>query len=99
MSKDFVVPADDCALVRPRVSPGSKNTGLEGTCGDGALELRTAAPSVGGRANAEAEHFVARLIDAASSEARVVRGLSVREKTVYVGGESVARGAIPPRVP
>lgn len=91
MSSDFVVPKGDGVLVRLRVSPGAKNTGLQGTYGDEALKLRVAAPPVGGRANAEAERFLAGLVGVALSEARVVRGLSGRDKTVFVGGVSVAR--------
>jgi len=91
VSSDFVVPKDDGVLVRLRVSPGAKNTGLQGTYGGEALKLRVAAPPVGGKANAEAERFLAGLVGAAPAKARVVRGLSARDKTVFVGGVDVAR--------
>lgn len=91
MSSGFVVPEGDGVLVRLRVPPGAKSTRLQGTYGEGTLKLRVAAPPVGGKANAEAERFLAGLVGAASSEARVVRGLSARDKTVFVGGVGAAR--------
>lgn len=91
MSSDFVVPKSGGVLVRLRVSPGAKNTGLQDTYGAEALKLRVAAPPVDGKASAEAERYLAGLVGVASSEARVVRGLSGRDKAVFVGGVSVAR--------
>ena len=91
VSSDFIVPTDAGVLVRLRVSPGAKSTGLQGTYGEEALGLRGAAPPVGGKASAEAERFLAGLVGAAPSEARVVRGLSARDKTVLVGGVDAAR--------
>ena len=52
-----------------------------------------------GRANAEAEPSSAGLVDFASSEARIVRGLSDRDKTVFVGGVAGVRGEISSRLP
>lgn len=88
-------------LVRLRVSPGAKSTGLQGTYGEEALKLKVAAPPVDGKANTEAERFLARLVGAVSSQARVVRGLSARDKTVFVGGVDAvrARQAITSRLP
>jgi uncharacterized protein YggU (UPF0235/DUF167 family) len=56
---------------------------------------------VGGKANAEAERFLAGLVGAAPAEARVVKGLTARDKTVFVGGVDVARarGAISSHLP
>lgn len=84
MTNDPVVPGNDGALLRLRVSPNAKQTGLRGAYGDAALKLRVAAPPAGGKANAEIERYVARLTGA--SGVRIVRGLSARDKTVFVGG-------------
>lgn len=101
MSNGFVVQKDGGVLVRLRVSPGAKSTEFQGAYGDEALKLRVAAPPVGGKANAEVERFLAGLVGAAPSEARVVRGASARDKTVFVGGVSAARAreAISSRLP
>jgi uncharacterized protein len=86
-----VVPKGDDALVRLRVAPNAKTTGLQGPYGDTALKLRVAAPPVDGKANAEVERFVAERMGAAPSRVRVVRGLSGRDKTVFVDGVGVER--------
>ncbi len=101
MSSDFVVPKSGGVLVRLRVSPGAKITELQGTYGAEAPKLRVTAPPVDGRANAEAWRYLADFAGVASSEARVVPGLSGRDKTVFVGGVSVARarGAISSHLP
>ncbi len=91
MTRGPVVPKGDGALVRLRVSPNAKATGLQGPHGDAALKLRVAAPPVDGRANAEVERFVAERTGAAPSRVRVVRGLSGRNKTVFVDGVDVER--------
>jgi uncharacterized protein len=86
-----VVPKGDGALVRLCVSPNAKATGLQEPYGDAVLKLRVAAPPVDGRANAEVERFVAERTGAAPSRVRVVRGLSGRDKTVFVDGVGVER--------
>ena len=91
MTSRPVVPQGDGALVRLRVSPNAKSTGLLGTHGESALKLRVAAPPVDGRANAEVESLVARVTGAAPSRVRVVRGLSGRDKTVFVDGVGAER--------
>lgn len=48
------------------------------------MKLRVAAPPAGGRANAETEEFLARLLGVWRSEVAVVRGASSREKTVLI---------------
>ena len=78
-------------LVRLRVSPGAKSTGLRGAYSGEALKPRGAAPPVGGETNAEVERFMAGLVGTAPSEVRVVRGLSARDKTVFLGGVGAAR--------
>lgn len=99
MSSDFVVPKGGGVLTRLRVPLGAKKTGFQSTYGDEALKPRVAAPPVGGRANVRAERFLADLAGVASSDARVVRGLSARDKAVFVGGVDAARGEISSRLP
>ena len=91
MTSDRVVPGDGGALVRPSVSPNAKGTWLGGPYGDAALKLRVAAPPVGGKAIAEVERFVAEKVGVEFSRVRVVRGLSGRDKTVFVDGIDAAR--------
>lgn len=89
MSRTFVVSSRHGAILNLRVSPGAKRTSLEGAYGEDALKLRVAAPPVEGKANAEAERYVAELLGVASSDVCVVRGASGRNKAVLV------RGAVP----
>lgn len=91
MTSDPIVPKGDGALIRLRASPGARSTGLEGLYGDAALKLRVAAPPVDGKANAEVERFLAETTGAAPSRVRVVRGLSGRDKTVFVEGVGAER--------
>jgi uncharacterized protein len=91
VTSDPIVPKGDGALVRLRVSPGAKSTGLQGLHGDAAPRLKVAAPPVGGKANAEVERFLAQKTGAPSSRVRVVRGLSGRDKTVFVDGVRAER--------
>ncbi len=91
MTSGPVVPKSDGALLKLRVSPDAKSTGLQGPYGDAAIRLRVAAPPVDGRANAGVERFVARMTGAARSMVRGVRGLSGRDKTVSVDGVGADR--------
>ena len=91
MTSEPVVPKDGGALVKLRVSPNAKSTGLQGPYGKAALKLKVAAPPVDGRANAEVERFVARMTGTAPSRVRGVRGLSGRDKTVFVDGVGAER--------
>ena len=91
MTRGPVAPKGDGALVRLRVSPNAKTTEVQGLHGDAALKLRVAAPPVDGRANAEVERLVAERTGAAPSRVRVVRGLSGRDKTVFVDGVGAER--------
>lgn len=91
MTSEPVVPKDGGALVKLRVSPNAKSTGLQGPYGEAALKLKVAAPPVDGRANAEVERFVARMTGTTPSRVRVVRGLSGRDKTVFVDGVGAER--------
>lgn len=69
-----------------RVSPGAGRTSIEGTYGEDALKLRVAAPPVEGKANAEAERYLAGLLGVARSDVGVIRGVSSRNKSVLVRG-------------
>lgn len=76
---------DEGALVRLRVSPNANITGLRGPYGDAALELAVAAPP------AEVDRSLAGKAGSEASRVRVVRGLSGKDKTVFVDGVSAER--------
>ena len=69
-----------------RVSPGAKVSSLKGLYGEDAVKLSVAAPPVDGRANAEAERFLAGVLDVPASSVAVVHGASSRDKSVLVRG-------------
>jgi uncharacterized protein (TIGR00251 family) len=73
-------------LLNLRVSPGAKRTSVEGPYGESAVRLKVAAPPVGGKANAEAERFLAKLFGVPRSDVTVLRGASSRDKTILVRG-------------
>ena len=101
MSNGFLSPTRDGVLIRLRVSPGAGRSQIEGAYGEDALKLRVAAPPVDGRANAEAERFLAETLGLKRSEVSVVRGASGRDKTVLVRGASEGdlREALGDRLP
>jgi uncharacterized protein len=72
--EDFVRCAKDGVYVKLRVSPGAKNTGIKGLYGERALRLSVAAPPAEGRANAEIERYLARLLEVSRSGVVVVKG-------------------------
>ena len=79
MSKGFVTRARDGARIKPRISPGARSTSFSGAyCGG-------AAP-VEGRANAEEERYLVKLVGVSASEVSAVRGASGRNKAVPVRG-------------
>ncbi len=86
MSRGFLAPTGDGVRIRLRVSPGAKRTSIEGAYGEDALKLKVAAPPVDGKANAEAERFLAKVLGRPRSDVTVVRGASGRDKTVLVRG-------------
>ena len=86
MSKGFATPSRDGTLLNLRVSPGAGRSSVAGAYGEDAIRLRVAAPPVDGRANAEAERYVAGLLGVTASEVSVVRGASGRNKAVLVRG-------------
>lgn len=92
MSRGFLVPAGDGVLIRLRVSPGAKHSSLDGAYGEDALKLRVAAPPVDGKANAEAERFLPKMLGVPRSEVAVIRCVSGRDKSVLVRG--VAEGEL-----
>ena len=95
---DFVRPGEGGALIAPRVSPGARSTGPRGFYGETAIKRKIAAPPVDGKANAEVERFLARLVGVAPSNVRVVGGHCALDKTVFVGADAVrVRGALAPR--
>jgi len=76
-------------VIKLRVSPGAKRSSIEGAYGQDALKLRVAAPPVDGKANADAERFLAKMLGVPRSEVAVLRGASGRDKAVLVRGAAV----------
>ena len=86
MPEDFVRPSKDGALLRLRVSPGSKRSSVNGLYGEAAVRLSVAAPPVDGKANAEVEKVLSKLLGVSKGDVCVVGGASGRDKTVLVRG-------------
>ena len=86
MSRGVLSTAKDGTLLNLRVSPCAKRASIEGSNGEGAIRLKAAAAPVGGKANAEVEHFLAELLGVPRSDVAVIRGTSGRDKTVLVRG-------------
>ncbi len=84
VSRDFITRTRDGILLNIRVSPGAKRTSIEGPYGESAIRLRVAAPPVAGKANAEVETFLAKLLGTPRSNVTVVRGASSRDKVVLL---------------
>jgi hypothetical protein len=89
VSRGFLVPTEDGVMIKLRLSPDAKRTLIEGIYGEDALRLRVAAPPVDGKANAEAERFLAKTLTVPRSEVAVVRGASGRDKAVLDRGAAV----------
>ena len=90
MSKRFVRTAREGTLLNLHVSPGAKSTSVEGLYGEGSIKLKVAAPPVGGKANAEVERFLSKLLGVPRSDVNIIRGASSRDKTVLVRGTTRA---------
>ena len=90
MSKGFVTTAKEGTLLNLHVSPGAKRTSVEGLYGESAIKLNVAAPPVDGRANAEVERFLSKLLGVPRSDVTITRGASSRDKTVLVRGATQA---------
>lgn len=82
--EDFVRLAKDGAYVKLRVSPGAKSTRIKGLYGEGSLRLSVAALPAEGRANAEIERYLARLLEVSRSGVVVVMRAQSRDKLVFV---------------
>ena len=85
-TKGFVLPAEDGAYVKLRVSPGAKGTEVKGLYGEDAIKLSVAASPIDGKANAAVELCLASLIGVEKSRVTVVKGASSRDKLVFVRG-------------
>lgn len=86
MSKGFVTTTKEGTLLNLHVSPGAKRTSIEGPYGDDAIRLKVAAPPVDGKANAEVERFLSKLLGVTRSDVTVIQGSSSRDKTILVRG-------------
>jgi uncharacterized protein (TIGR00251 family) len=86
VSRGYITTTRDGILLNLRVSPSARCSSIEGPYGESALKLKVAAPPVGGKANAEAERFLAELLETSPSNVTVVRGASSRDKVVLVRG-------------
>lgn len=86
VAKESVRSSGEGVLLTLRVSPGAKKSSVEGAYGDHAIKLKIAAPPVDGKANAETERFLAKLLGLSNSEVSVVRGSSGKDKVVLVKG-------------
>lgn len=86
MAEDLVRPVKGGSYVKLRVSPGEKSTAITGAYGEGALKLSVAAPPADGRANREAEGYLATLIGMEKSRVTVMKGASSRDKLAFVRG-------------
>ena len=89
MPEDFVKSSKDGALLRLRVSPGSKRSSVSGLYGEVAVRLSVAAPPVGGKAIAEVEKFLSKILDVPKGDVCVIGGASGRDKIVLVRGARV----------
>jgi uncharacterized protein (TIGR00251 family) len=84
VSKGFVTTAKEGTLLKLHVSPGAKRTSVEGFYGDGAIKLKVAAPPVDGRANAEVERFLSKLLGIPRSDVTIIRGATGRDKIILL---------------
>jgi uncharacterized protein (TIGR00251 family) len=95
VAEGFVRSTKDGVYVKLRVSPGAKSTAVKGLYGEGAIKLSVAAPPADGKANREAERYLATLIGVERSRVAVVKGASSRDKLAFVRGakaETVREG-------
>jgi uncharacterized protein len=86
VSREFITAIRDGILLNLRVLPGARRSSIEGPYGESALKLKVAAPPVGGKANTEAERFLAELLGIPRSDVTVVRGTSSRDKVILIHG-------------
>lgn len=84
MNKDLVRSSGDGAILNLRISPGARESSVEGVYGENALRLKIAAPPVDGRANSEVEEFLSGILGVRRSRVSILRGASSRDKVVLV---------------
>ena len=73
--------------MRPRVSPGSKRSSVNGLYGGARVPwLSVATPPVDGKANVEVEKTLSKLLGVPTGDVRMIGGASGRDKTVPVRG-------------
>lgn len=87
--EDFVRSGDGGVYARLRISPGAKSTGIKGLYGEETLRLSIPAPPPEGRANAEIERYLTRILGVSRSAVLVVKGAHSRDKVVLVRGLTV----------
>jgi uncharacterized protein (TIGR00251 family) len=75
--------------VRVRVSPGARRPGIAGRHGE-SWKVRVAEPPEDGRANEAVVRLLARTLQLASGDVRVVVGHTSRDKVVVLDGISAA---------
>lgn len=85
MSGSFYRHDGETLILRVRVQPGARGTGVTGVI-NGELCLRLSAPATDGRANDMLREFLAERLDTAVSRVRIVRGMGSRSKTVSIQG-------------
>lgn len=73
------------ARLRLRVAPGARRSRVVGRHGD-AWKVRVTAPPERGRANEEVVELLARSLDVARPDVRVVAGVTSRDKVVELSG-------------
>lgn len=91
MARRYLVGSKDGVRVSLKVSPAAKSSELKGLYGERSVKLSVAAPPERGRANAEVERILARLLGVGTSEVEVIRGASGRDKVALVRGISEKR--------
>lgn len=80
-------------LIRVRVQPGARRDEIVGFQGD-VLRLRVKAPPREGRANLALVGLLAKKLDVARSQVRILRGHAAREKVIAVEGIEPARARV-----
>ena len=80
-------------LIRVRVQPGARRDEIVGFQGD-VLHLRVKAPPREGRANLAVVELLAKKLNVARSQVRILRGHAAREKVIAVEGIEPARARV-----
>jgi uncharacterized protein len=93
MPETFYRHDGETLIVRVRVQPGARNTGVTGVV-NGELRLRLNAPATDGRANDMLREFLAERLGTAVSRVRIVRGVASRSKTVAILGAQREPGTL-----